>query len=82
MSDCPTADMPNGGSATYNGNWVATVRAADGDGEGAITLEHGVASLMANFGDEVITADLMDLAKLEGTIDRQRVLRDQGNRGS
>ena len=44
------ADMPNNGGATYNGNWVATVRAADPDGEGDITLEDGPASLMADFG--------------------------------
>ena len=37
----PTADMPNSGSATYNGNWVATVREADFEGDGDISLENG-----------------------------------------
>ncbi len=62
------ADMPNHGTATYNGNWVATVQAADVDGNGDITLEHDTAIIDANFGDGEITAKLMNLATLEGDI--------------
>ena len=61
-------DMPNGGGATYNGNWVAAVQAADGDGNGPISLTNGDASLSANFGMGKITATLTDLATLEGAI--------------
>ena len=64
----PTADMPNNGSATYNGNWVATVREADLEGDGDISLVNGDAILVADFGDEEITATLADLAVLSGTI--------------
>ena len=62
------SDMPNHGSATYDGNWVATIQAADPDGNGAVTLEDGVASLMADFGDGEITATLTSLATLSGDI--------------
>jgi hypothetical protein len=61
-------DMPNNGEADYQGNWVAAVRAADPDGSGAITLEHGTATLEADFGDEEITAILTGLATLSGDI--------------
>ncbi|MDE0030015.1 MAG: transferrin-binding protein-like solute binding protein, partial [Deltaproteobacteria bacterium] len=62
------ADMPNNGSGTYEGNWVATVQAADPDGDGAITLTSGAASLAADFGEGEITATLTGLATLEGDI--------------
>ena len=62
------ADMPNNGSGSYEGNWVATVRAADEDGNGAISLTSGDASLSANFGKGEITATLNDLATLSGEI--------------
>ena len=62
------ADMPNNGSAMYNGNWVATVQGADEDGNGDMSLEHGVASIYAQFGDGDITATLTDLATLTGDI--------------
>ena len=39
-------DMPNHGSATYNGQWVASVR---GSGGGAITAQNGNSTMMANF---------------------------------
>ena len=35
-------DMPNFGDATYNGNWAATVQAADPDGNGAVTRQYTV----------------------------------------
>ena len=62
-------DMPNNGDAKYSGNWVATVREADDDGDGDISLTSGAASLTADFTKATITADLTDLAKLEGAID-------------
>ena len=62
-------DMPNNGTADYSGNWVATVREADDDGDGDISLTSGPASLSADFTKAAITADLSGLAKLEGAID-------------
>ena len=62
------ADMPNNGSATYSGNWVATVQAADEDGNGDMSLTNGVASIAADFGEGDITATLTDLATLTGAI--------------
>ena len=62
-------DMPNAGTASYSGNWVATVRGADPDGNGDIVLEHGAATLGANFTKAEITATLTGLATLEGDID-------------
>ena len=61
-------DLPNSGSATYNGNWAAAVQAADGDGNGPITLEHDTATLSADFGKATISADLTGLADLTGDI--------------
>ena len=60
-----SSDMPNGGDATYNGDWVATVQAA----AGGVALKNGAALLKADFDKAEITATLKDLAKLEGTID-------------
>ena len=62
-------DMPNGGDATYNGNWVAAVQMRDEDGNGDISLQSGVASLMADFDKAEVTATLTGLAILEGDID-------------
>ena len=63
------ADMPNNGTGEYEGNWVAAVRAANEDGDGPIVLRNGDATVTANFGMGTITADLTNLAKLEGAID-------------
>ena len=62
------ADMQNAGTATYNGNWAATVQEAHPDGEGTINLLHGDATLTANFDKEEITAMLDALATLKGDI--------------
>ena len=59
------SDMPNGGSAEYNGDWVATVQAA----AGGVGLENGAATLAANFDKATVKATLDDLATLEGSID-------------
>ena len=64
-----TEVMPNHSGATYKGNWAATVQAADSDGDGDITLQHGDASMEANFGMGKVTAMLTGLATLEGDID-------------
>ena len=62
------ADMPNNGSADYTGNWVAAVQAADEDGNGDMSLETGVATIAADFGEGDITATLDELATLTGGI--------------
>ena len=61
-------DMPNGGDALYNGNWVAAVQSEDGDGNGPIVLDDGAATLTADFGKATIEADLDGLATLSGDI--------------
>ena len=62
------ADMPNNGSGLYKGNWVATVRAEDEDGNGPIALTNGAATVKADFGKGDITATLTGLAELSGEI--------------
>ena len=62
------ADMPNNGGANYDGSWVATVQKADPDGDGAIALTSGDASLAADFTKATIKATLNNLATLEGDI--------------
>ena len=64
-----TQDMPNFGSATYNGNWVANVQAEDPQGDGAITREDGTSMLTADFTKGEVDVALVGLATLEGTID-------------
>ena len=71
-------DMPNGGIATYNGNWVAAVQSKDEDGNGPINLHHDAATVTANFGKGEISALLTGLATLSGDIFRERVLGHQG----
>ena len=66
-------DMPNGGDATFVGNWVAAVRAADEDGNGAISLVNGPATLVADFGKGDITATLTWLATLTGKITEDKI---------
>ena len=60
--------MPNFGSATYNGNWVANVRAADKEGDGAITRHDGTSSLTADFVKDTVGVTLSGLATLKGDI--------------
>ena len=62
------ADMPNHGTADYDGDWAASVQAEDPDGNGKISLKFGAASMAANFGMGKVTATLTDLAVLEGDI--------------
>ena len=63
------ADMPNNGTAEYEGNWAAAVQAADEDGDGDISLEYGAADFVANLSKATINVDLTGLAMLEGTVD-------------
>ena len=60
-----TATMPNQGTATYNGDWAATIQEAN---EGAITLANGAAMLEANLDKMTLEADLMGLAVLTGDL--------------
>ena len=62
------ADMPNNGTADYSGNWAAAVQRADEEGNGAIVLDGGAASLKADFEMDEITATLTGLATLSGDI--------------
>ena len=73
------ADMPNNGSGTYAGNWVAAVQAEDEDGNGAVSLTSGDASLNADFGDGEITATLTGLATLSGDISGNTFLGDEAS---
>ena len=59
------SDMPNAGTAMYNGQWVASVR---GSGGGAITAQNGDSMMTADFAKNTVTVDLEDLAMLEGMI--------------
>ena len=61
-------DMPNHGSATYDGNWVAAVQEANAHGNGAVTIETGESTLTADFEDGDVMVALTGLATLEGDI--------------
>ena len=77
-------DMPNNGTGTYTGNWVATVRESGlWTAMGRyLACERGPRAWWRTSTDAEITATLMGLATLEGDIAGNDVLRDQGNRGS
>ena len=55
-------DMPNSGTADYNGNWAAAVQAEDEEGDGDISLVSGTADFEADFSKATINANLMGLA--------------------
>ena len=65
-------DMPNVGTASYNGHWVASVRRADMEGDGKITEQTGESKMTAKFETDGIMVDLMGLATLDGTITGDR----------
>ena len=69
VSEMTGDDMPNHGDANYKGGWIAHVQAADGDGNGPVTMQNGDASMYANFEMGGVDVTLTDLATLEGTID-------------
>ena len=62
------SDMPNVGTATYNGNWVASVREADRDGDGTIRVQDGDSTVFADFVKGEVDVTLTGLASLDGTI--------------
>ena len=64
----PTEEMPNNGIGEYDGNWVANIQEADGDGDGAISSESGVATMGANFRMGTVDIELVGLAMLEAEI--------------
>ena len=53
------------GTASYSGDWVAVVRPSYSS---SLSVEDGHATLTANFSTDEFTADLEDLAMLEGTL--------------
>ena len=63
-----TEEMPNHGTATYNGNYVANVQEEDPQGDGTIRREDGTASMIANFSKDDVDITLTNLATLEGDI--------------
>jgi hypothetical protein len=63
-----TEVMPNIGSATYNGNYVANVQRADPEGDGDITRRAGTSSMVANFTKQEVDVTLSGLVTLEGMI--------------
>ena len=60
--------MPNSGTATYNGNWVANIQEADQQGDGAITRHSDTSSMTADFGMDTVKVALDGLATLDGAI--------------
>ena len=62
-------DMPNVGTVTYNGNWVANVQRAAIRGDGDIVRQDGMATIMANVEKNEVDVTLTNLATLEGMID-------------
>ena len=68
FSESGITDKQGIGTATFNGDWVAAVQRAHGEGEGAITLADGKAMLTANFGTDKFQGVLTGLATLEGSL--------------
>ena len=58
------------GTATYSGDWVASVRRkfAEDAEKGAIMLDDGHATLIANFSDDTFEGNLAGLATLKGSL--------------
>ena len=65
-----TQDLPTFGDASYAGNWVANIKAADLTGDGAITRQTGDAAVTADFQTSEVDVDLTGLATFEADIDR------------
>ena len=63
-----TEVMPNYGNATYKGNWVANVQEASPQGDGTITRQDGVMSMMADWAKNTVDVTLTGLITLEGDI--------------
>ena len=56
------------GTATFNGDWVAAIQRAHGEGEGSIVVDDGKAMLTADFNEDKFTGMLDGLATLSGTL--------------
>jgi hypothetical protein len=63
-----TEDMPTFGDATYAGNWVANIKAADVNGEGAVVSSWGGASMTADFAEGDVGVTLSRLASFEASM--------------
>ena len=63
-----TEVMPNYGTATYKGNWVANVQAANPQGNGTIMRQDGVMSMMSDWAKNTVDVTLTGLITLEGDI--------------
>ena len=66
------SDMPNVGTATYNGHWVASVQEGDLEGDGTITHQSDDSMMTARFEKNEVTVDMTGLATLDGTITGDR----------
>ena len=66
----PVDDMPTRGDAKFVGNWVANVQAANPSGHGHIMTQTGKVEMDADFGGNDVEIKLMNLAVLDGKIDR------------
>ena len=53
----------------YAGNWIANIQEADGDGDGLIRQEDGVAMMTADFRMGTVDVNLEGLAMLKADID-------------
>ena len=60
--------MPNFGGATYDGDYVANVQAADEEGDGPIGRFSGTSTVTADFVKDEVGVVLSGLATLEGDI--------------
>ena len=69
IGDGLTADMPNNGTGTYAGNWVASVQGSHPTGEGNIREMSGPASLTANFRKGEVDGMLSTLASFKADIE-------------
>ena len=69
IGDGLTADMPNNGTGTFAGNWVASVQGSHPTGEGDIRELSGTASLTANFRKGEVNGILSDLATFKADIE-------------
>ena len=63
-----TEVMPNYGDATYKGNWVANVQEPSPQGDGTITRQDGLMSMIADWKKNTVDVTLTDLITLEGDI--------------
>ena len=56
------------GTATFNGDWVATIQRRNSTSAGSFTMDDGPAMLVANFGKGTVKGTLTGLATLDGDL--------------